>query len=109
MISPLFGSITVRLPFELVQELDADVEMRKFRNRSEALRSYVILGKKAYSYKAIMDDPIKQKQFQDEMNQILKGERITEWISTLSGTQLEGIMQGIQLEKEQRIKNPSKI
>ena len=95
---------SVRLPEQLVQEIENIMKNYGATNVSEFVRQACQLTIQIESYKSIMTDPRKREEFFAKLNHMLKSEKIFDWVATLEDSQMNGIKMAIDMEKENRFK-----
>ena len=88
--------------WEKITEL---VEKKAGRDRSEVIRNRLEDGIWLYENKKTLNDPEKMRQNIEEYNKRLEEKNSSGWLAQLSDQRLEGIMIGIELEREKRAKN----
>jgi Arc/MetJ-type ribon-helix-helix transcriptional regulator len=93
-------SISVRMPCELLEKLEEKITIKQFKDRSEAIRSYVELGLHVESYRSSIKDP----EFLKSMEDLRQDDKIFEWMSSLKENELTAIKTAIELEREIRSK-----
>ena len=89
---------------ETMDEIDELVENGVFRNVSDAINQTVTIGLQIRKYQEMMQDPTQAAQFQKQMKSLIKNEQLDEWVQTLGGDQLNGIIMLLKTEKEARFK-----
>ena len=94
--------VSLRLPIYELDEYEKLVQEKKFRSVSEAIRECGSKGRLLLSYKDVLDDPIKKKEFFDKLDSKLKNEQIFEYLASLTDTELRGISEAIQMVQEKR-------
>lgn len=98
------GSITVRLPISLIQDLDLKSGAgQKFRDRSDAVRTFLALGMRVQSIMDIQNNPEKSKEFQEKFASLLQENNIEKSLETMDESQLNGISFYIQNLKDKKV------
>jgi len=94
--------VSLRLPINELDEYEILVDTKLFNSLSEAIRECGSKGRLLLSYKEVLNDPIKKKEFFEKLDSTLKNEQIFEYLSTLTDTELRGISGAIQIVQEKR-------
>lgn len=94
-------NFSIRLSLELLDSLERKVKEGKFSSVSEAIRSYIELGKHVESYKTIIKDP----QFLKSIEQLKQTEGVFHCTETLTDEQVDAIATALKMEKEKRYEN----
>ncbi len=97
-------SISIRINTELWQHLNGLVEEDKFSNISEAIRTFLGLGKWLYHNKDRFDDKDEIKKIEQEWTSQMNEKANLEWLEKLTDMQMEGVKMAINLETERRFK-----
>jgi Arc/MetJ-type ribon-helix-helix transcriptional regulator len=87
-----YCSITIRIPFSMIEELTADVKEKRFRDKSEAVRNYINLGKKVDAILRMQNDPKKKKEFDAKYKSLLKENNVQKSMETWDVDQLDNII-----------------
>ncbi len=90
------------ITLEMLQDIRDYVQSKPFPSEAEAARYFLSLGMKIEALKSIIDDPEKKKQFIEEMNKMLKDDKIFNWLETLDDTVLKAVVAGGSIELERR-------
>lgn len=87
------GSITTRISWKMLQELKTKYGRgRKYRDRSDAIRSIIALGLRTDSMMQIMNDPEKKKEFREKFSSLLKEKDIEKQLETMNEEQLNYVV-----------------
>jgi len=87
------GSITVRLPISMVQKLDnISGKKKKYRDRSDAIRSLILQGSQLNDMLEIYNDPAKKKQFEEKLAALFRDKNFEQTMETMSDKDLNAIM-----------------
>jgi len=70
---------------------------------SDTVRILIDSGLWLENHKKQLQDPQKNQEVIDELNQKMQDGTITDWLSTQTKLQLEGLDAAIQLEKEKKL------
>lgn len=92
----------IHVTLEMLQDIRDYVERKPFASEAEAARYFISIGMKIEALKSIIDDPEKKKQFVQEMNKMLKDDKIFNWLETLDDTVLKAVVAGGSIELERR-------
>ena len=80
-------------------------EKKAGRDFSDTARTMIEGGIWLYENKKTLNDPEKMKLNIEEYNKRLDEKNSLGWLGQLSDQRLEGVMMGIELEREKRAKN----
>lgn len=73
-----------------------------FANTSEAVRELAKVGVKVHNYQEMMKDPEKANEFLEQMQSMIKNDKVFEWANTLSNDQIDGFLMALQMQKDKR-------
>ena len=104
-LSEPYLSISLRIPLKMLEKITELVEKKVGRDRSDTIRNMIVDGIWLYENKKTLCDPEKMKKNIEEYNKRLEEKNSSAWLAQLSGPRLEGVMMGIELERENRAKN----
>lgn len=84
-----------------------DLEVREILeslgpNRSQSVSDAIRIYDQVLKYKNLMNDPNKATEFQTKMKERLEREKMVQWAETLSDVQIEGLVEFLQMQKEER-------
>lgn len=96
---------SIRLPFEMYQELDIKMKEKNFESIAEAMRSYCQLGLWVDRIKHEVDNP----EFLKKIDDLKQGNALFEWTQTLSENQARAIRDAISFELDQRVEQKQLI
>ena len=82
------GSITVRLPTAMIEELDSKSD---YGERSDLIRDLITLALRVESLMKIQKDPTKRQEFEEKFASLLKEKDIEKSLETMDPDQLRGI------------------
>lgn len=91
---------SIRIPFELFEELKVKMNEKKISSISEGIRSYFQLGLWVERIKTEVRDP----DFVKKIDDLKKGNALFEWTQTLTEEQARAIRDAITLDLDSRIK-----
>jgi len=91
----------LRLPLDFFDKLENAKKIGKFPSVAEALRSYAKVGMRVESFKKTIKDP----EFLKSIEELKQTEGVFEWIETLSDSEEDAILQGLEMDKEKRFQN----
>ena len=91
---------TIRVPFDLWEQINKKVEQKMFRSIPEALRTYCQLGMKIEQFKEQIKDP----EFLKSIDELKRNDSIFEWLATLSSEQKGAIKFAIEVERDALVK-----
>ena len=94
--------VSLRLPINELDEYENLVLQKLFTSLSEAIRECGSKGRLLLSYKDVLNDPVKKKEFFEKLDSTLKSEQIFEYLTSLTDTELRGISEAIQIVQEKR-------
>jgi len=98
------GSITVRFPVQWLKEIDTKCGPgKKYRDHSDAIRSYVLLARRVESLLEIQADPKKKQEFEEKFALLLKEKNIERHLETMDVDQLRGISFYINNLQEKKV------
>lgn len=99
-----FGSITVRFPMALLEELDTKYGAGlKYRDRSDVIRSLIVLALRVESLLEIQRDPKKKQEFEEKFTSLLKEKDIEKSLETMDDNQLRGVAFFIENLKNKKV------
>lgn len=90
--------IGLRVPLDLLQQIDKKVTERKFTNRTDAVLSYIQMGIHVESFKASIKDP----EFLKHIDELKQGNQLFEWAETLKDNERDAIASALQFVKESK-------
>jgi len=102
MTIKLTHTYPLRLPIHELAHYQKLVYEKKFSSVNKAIIECGCYGRILLSYKDVLDDPQRLKEFFEKMNANLNEKRIFEWVRTLTDDQMRGIYQAINMEQEKR-------
>ena len=96
--------IHIAIPDNILDSIDEEVEMGKYRNRTHAILYYIRVGMKINEFKIKCDDP----EFAREVRASWSIEEATEWLSKMPDEQIKTIAKAWELTQRRRfqIKQP---
>lgn len=86
------GSITLRFDVTELQTIDAEVTAKKYTDRSDAIRQRYDLGKQTEALIAIQQDPEKRHEFESQLANLLKSEKVEQILDVLDENALNGVI-----------------
>ncbi len=87
------GTISVRMSFSMIESLDLESgKGKKFRDRSDALRSYISLGQQVQDMLNIYSDPEKKKEFEAKFANLLLEKDVDKTLETMEPDQLSVVI-----------------
>jgi len=98
-------SKSIRLPFELWETIQGQIEAGIFPDFSSAVRTLVEGGLKLIEIKDKVDNPDEVKRLADDWNFKMNENDIFEWAHDLSDNKMKAVYQALDLEKERRYKS----
>ena len=105
----LFATLSIRVPMQIAEKIEDDINTGMFSNKSSAVNSYLKVGIRISEYQIMLKDPEKAKEFQKKMHDIVQNENLEGWLESLSVQQLEGFLGLLQIEKEKRFEQRSLV
>lgn len=90
--------IGLRVPLDLLEQIDKKVEEKKFGNRTNAVLSYLQMGLHVESFKTSIKDP----EFLKHIDDLKQGNSLFEWAETMTDDQRDAIASAIQFVKENK-------
>jgi len=98
------ASITVRISYNMLKDLKTKYgKGKKYRDRSDAIRSVIGLGLKVDSMLQIMSDPKKKKEFEEKFAFLLKEKDIRKSLEPMEADQLSAISFFIEELKNKKV------
>ncbi len=94
-------SFSLRIPLDLLDQLENKVKEGKFQSIAEAMKSYIKVGIHVESYKTMIKDPA----FLKSIEELKQTEGLFDWIETLKDNEVDAIASALQMEKEKRVEN----
>lgn len=94
------SDVHIFFPQKQLDELDDDVEMEKFQNRSHAILYYVRMGRKLDEIKYKCKDPAIRKIIDDHWDKF----KIEDSFKSLTVEELEYLAKAIEMTKDSKIK-----
>lgn len=91
---------SIRVPFQMFEELNKKVEEKNYKSIAEAIRSYCHLGLWVERVKTQVKDP----EFLRKIDDLKKGNALIEWSQTLSENEAMAIRDAINIELDLRFK-----
>lgn len=83
------GSITVRLAIKTIKKLDTKHGRgRRFRDRSETIRSLLAIGDKTDDLMQIYSDPKKKKEFQEKFFKMVENKKFNKSLESMTDEEL---------------------
>lgn len=92
------STVTVRLSFQLVTELNKLVMEKKYRDRSDAITQFIRVGLKLDEIKTKSSDP----NFTKYLEEMRQNDSILDWTNSLSTDMLAGVQQVVQYQLDER-------
>jgi len=89
---------SIRMPFDLIDKLEAKVKENKFKSISDAVRQYVQVGIHVESIKSKIKDP----DFIKSVEHLKQEDNLIHWAKNLKDNEIDAISLTIQTEKENR-------
>ena len=99
-----FCNVSTRLPEEVMDKIDNQVNAGRFKNVSTAVAKCAETGLQVLEYQEMMKDPAKAKEFIKKMQEILQEDQLIEWSQTLTAGQLDSFIMLLRMEKDNRYK-----
>lgn len=99
------SSISIRLPNELLDNIELLMENGKFGTHSQAIRYCIELGMKIESLRP----KIKDSEFLKSIDFLKEGNNIFSWLSDLTDNQLDGLVSAVHMEHDERLKKWSSM
>jgi len=96
-------SKSIRLPFEMWENIQNLVEIGTFEDFSHAIRVLAEGGMQLMKIKDTINDPEKISQITNEWSSKINEDEILDWAKNLSDSQLQAVDMLIGMEKEKRI------
>jgi len=93
--------MSIRIPVPLLEKLIRSVEEEKFSSISMAFRSYAELGIHVESFRTSIKDP----EFLKSIDELKQGNKIFEWVETLTDQQTDAMVHALKMEQEKRGSN----
>lgn len=101
------GSVTVRLPISMLQRLDnISGRGKKYRDRSDAIRSLVLQGSQLNDMLEIYNNPAKKQEFEEKLANLLQDKSYEKTLETMTERDLGAIIlicQNLQDKKLQQL------
>jgi len=91
---------SIRIPFNMFEELRDKMKQKNVTSISEGIRTYCQLGLWVERIKHQVDDPTFIKKIDD----LKQGNKLFEWTATLSEEQARAIRDAISLDLDARVK-----
>ena len=91
---------SIRIPFGMFDELRTKMKEKNIDSISEGIRSYCQLGLWVERIKHQVNDP----DFLKKIDQLKEGNKLFEWVETLSEEQARAIRDAISLDLDSRLK-----
>lgn len=98
------SSITVRISYEMLSDLKTRFgKGRRYRDRSDAIRSLINLGLKVDSMLQVMNDPKKKEEFEKKFAFLLKEKNTEKQLETMNEEELNHLSYLITRIKEKKV------
>jgi len=94
-------SFSLRIPADLLDNLENKVKDGKFQSISGAIKSYIEVGMHVESYKTMIKDPA----FLKSIEELKQTEGLFQWTETLKDNEVDAIASALKFEKEKRYEN----
>lgn len=91
---------SIRIPFEMFEELKGKMQEKKINTVSEGIRSYCQLGLWVERIKTEVKNP----EFIKKIDELKQGNALFEWSQTLTEEQARAVRDAITLDLDSRIK-----
>ncbi len=94
------SSISIRLPNELLDNIEILMKTGKFGTHSQAIRYCIELGMKVESLRP----KVKDSEFLKSIDFLKEGDNMFSWMSGLTDNQLDGLVSAVHMERDERLK-----
>ena len=96
-------SKSIRLPFEMWENIQNYVEIGTFEDFSHAIRVLAEGGMQLMKIKDTINDPEKISKLTNEWSSKMNENEILDWVKNLNDSQLQAVDMLVDMEKEKRI------
>ena len=97
--------IAIRIPIDLLDQIEEIMTRHGWTNLSEFVRSAIKIFIRVERTISITNDPEKWQKFQEEMDAQISENNIIDYFAGLDDSKLKGIKMALELEEEKRARH----